>query len=304
MPGPLGAQRRGQRRVVVFGAEPWAPIDSMTTGLKEMGLVGPDLAVEHIWFRGDRARLASAADELVRSRPDVIVTVGTPPVLAIKERTTDIPVVMGLIGDPVGSGIVPSLSRPGGNITGVSVLAAELEPKRLELLGELVPNLKRVHVLANAANAYGKTAIRHAREGAERRGLVFEVAEITGTNDTSDVLQRIVAAAPQAVLVIADQVLLAQRARIAEVFLRARLPSAYTYREHVEAGGLVCYATNYNESFKRAARYVSRILAGAKPGELPVEQVDRFELVLNGGTAKQLGIVVPPTVQQRIDELI
>jgi putative ABC transport system substrate-binding protein len=211
---------------------------------------------------------------------------------------------MGLIGDPVGAGIVTNIARPGGNVTGVSVLAAELEPKRLEVLKELVPGLSRVTILRNASNPYGVIATRHAEGRAERLGLKLETISVRGADDLEEALSNLTRQRPQAVLVPADQLLLAQRTRIAEYMARNRLPSAYTYREHVEAGGLVSYSTNYDESFRRSAVYVDRIVKGARPGDLPIEQVDRFDLVINLKTATALGLTIPPSLLAQADRVI
>jgi putative ABC transport system substrate-binding protein len=293
------------KRVVVLGNEPWAPIDGLRDGLRQLGyLEGKTVQIDYRWSLGRPDQLGILAAELVNTRPDVIVTVGTPAVLAAKKATTTIPIVMGLIGDPVGAGIVANIARPGGNITGVSVLAAELEPKRLEVLKELIPNLSQVTILTNASNPYGALATKHAERGAENLRLMLDVVSVRGAADLEEGLAALARHKPQAVLVPADQFLLTQRVRIAEHMTRHRIPSAYTYREHVEVGGLFSYSTNYHESFRRSAVYVDKIVKGAKPGDLPIEQVDRFDLVLNASTAKALGVAIPPTLLLRVDEVI
>ena len=183
----------------------------------------------------------------------------------------------------------------------MSVLAAELEPKRLEVLKEFVPGLSRVTILRNATNPYGAIATKHAEGRAESLGLKLDVISVPGADDLDEALSNLTRQRPQAVLVPADQLLLTQRIRIAEYMARNRLPSAYTYREHVEAGGLVSYSTNYYESFRRSAAYVDRIFKGAKPGDLPIEQVDRFDLVINLKTTKALGLTIPPSLLLRPD---
>ena len=300
------AQQTGKTpRIGVLANEPWAPLDGLRDGLRQLGYVdGRTITIDYRWFRGRPEQLASLADELVNARTDVIVTVATPAVLAAKRATTTIPIVMGLIGDPVGSGIVTNIARPGGNITGVSVLSAELEPKRLEVLKELVRGLSRVAVLGNATNPYGAIAIKYAERGAESLGVKLDVISVHGAADLDEALSNLTRQRPQAVLVPGDQFLLSQRTRIAEYMARNRLPSAYTYREHVEVGGLVSYSTNYYESFRRSATYVDKILKGAKPGDLPVEQVDRFYLVINVKTAKALGLTIPQSLLVRADEII
>jgi putative ABC transport system substrate-binding protein len=300
------AQQAGKTpRIGVLANEPWAPIDGLRDGLRQLGYVdGRTISIDYRWSHGRPEQLAGLAVELVNARTDVIVTVGTPAAFAAKRATTTIPIVMGLIGDPVGAGIVTNIARPGGNITGVSVLAAELEPKRLEVLKELVRGLSRVAILANATNPYGAIAIRHAERGAESLGLKLDVISVRGATELDEALSNLTRQRPQAVLVPADQLLLTQRTRIAEHMTRNRLPSVYTYREHVEAGGLLSYSTNYYESFGRSAAYVDKILKGANPGDLPIEQVDRFDLVINLKTAKALGLTIPPSLLARTDRVI
>lgn len=298
-------QARKVWRIGVLANEPWRPIDGLRDGLRQLGYTeGQGLSFEYRWFRGQAAQLPALAADLVRLNPDVIVTVATPATLAAKQATVTIPIVMGLIGDPVGAGIVSSIARPGGNVTGVSVLAAELEPKRLELLKELLPNLSRVGVLGNATNPYSAIAMKHAQRGAPSLGLTLEFVAVRGVHDLDEAFSSLTRQRPEAILVIADQLLLTQRARIADYMIRSRLPSAYTYREHVEAGGLFSYSTNYYESFRRASTFVDKILKGAKPGDLPIEQTDRFELVINFKSAKALGLTVPPSMLLRVDQVI
>jgi putative ABC transport system substrate-binding protein len=300
-----GAAAAQVKRVGVLGNEPWGPIEGLRDGLHQLGYVeGKTLLIDYRWSLGRPDMLATLAAELVNTKPDVIVTVGTPAVLAAKKATTTIPIVMGLIGDPVGAGIVTNIGRPGGNITGVAVLAAELEPKRLEMLKELIPNLSSVAILTNATNPYGALAIKHAERGAQELRLKLQVVAASGPADLDKALANLARDKPQAVLVPADQFLLTQRVRIAEHMARHRIPSAYTYREHVEAGGLFSYSTNYHESFRRSAVYVDKIIKGAKAGDLPIEQVDRFDLVLNASTAKALGLAIPPTLLPRVDRVI
>jgi putative ABC transport system substrate-binding protein len=305
-PRAAEAQSPGKTaRIGVLANEPWAPIDGLQDGLRQLGYVDArTITIDYRWSHGRPEQLVALAAELVNAKTDVIVTVGTPAVLAAKRVTTTTPIVMGLIGDPVGSGIVTNIARPDGNITGVSVLAAELEPKRLEVLKELVRGLSRVAILGNATNPYGAIAIKHAERGAQSLGVKLDVISVRGAADLDEALSTLTRQRPQAVLVPADQFLLTQRTRIAESMTRYRLPSAYTYREHVEAGGLVSYSTNYYESFRRSAAYVDKILKGVKPGDLPIEQVDRFELIINLKTAKVLGLTIPPSLLLRVDHVI
>jgi len=292
-------------RVGVLANEPWKPMDGLREGLRRHGYVeGQNLILDYRWFQGDGARLPKLAAELVEQKVDVVVTVGTPAVLAAKKASSSVPIVMGLIGDPIAAGVVQSIARPGGNVTGVSVLAAELEPKRLETLKALLPGLQRVAVLGNATNQYTGIAMKHAQAKAAELGLQLQLHAVKGPGDLLATLEALAAARPQAVLVVADQFLLSQRANIAEFLSRMKLPSAHTYREHVEAGGLLSYSTNYFESFHRAAGYVDRIFKGSAPGMLAIEQVDRFELVINARTAGALGITIPPALRVRADQVI
>jgi putative ABC transport system substrate-binding protein len=305
-PFTAGSQQFGRvPRVGVLANEPWSPIDGLRDGLAQSGYVdGKTVTIDYRWSRGRPEQLAAMVEELLKAKTDVIVTVGTPPVLAAKRATSTVPIVMGLIGDPVGAGVVSNIARPESNVTGVSVLAAELEPKRLEVLKELIPGLSRVAILGNAGNPYSAIAIKHAERGAENLGLKLTVTLVRSAADLDDGLADLVRQRPQAVLIPADQMLLSHRARIADYLNRNHLPSAYTYREHVEAGGLLSYSTNYYESFRRSAGYVAKILKGAKPGDLPIEQVDRFDLVLNLKTAKALGLTIQQPFLVRADQVM
>lgn len=200
------AQQTGKMpRIGVLGNEPWAPIDGLRDGLRQLGYVdGSTITIDYRWSHGRPEQLAALAAELVAVRTDVIVTVATPAVLAAKRATTTIPIVMGLIGDPVGSGIVTNIARPGGNITGVSVLSAELEPKRLEMLKQLVPGLSRVAILGNATNPYGAIAIKYAERGAENIRVKLDVVSVRGAADLDGALSNLTRLRPQAVLVPGD----------------------------------------------------------------------------------------------------
>jgi len=306
MPFVADAQQAGRVwRIGVLANEPWPPIEGLREGLRQLGYTeGQTLSFEYRWFQGRAERLPALAADLVRLKVDVIVTVATPATLAAKQATPTIPIVMGLVGDPVGAGIVSSLARPGGNVTGVSVLAAELEPKRMELLKELLPNLSRGGVLWNPTNPYGVIATKHAQRAAQELGLSLDLVPVRAADDLDQAFSSLTRLRPEATVVIADQLLLSLRTRIADYMARSRLPTAYTYREHVEAGGLLSYSTNYYESFRRAATFVDKILKGAKPADLPVEQPMRFELVINMKTAKALGLTIPQSILIRADKVI
>ena len=211
---------------------------------------------------------------------------------------------MGAIGDPLGIGIVTNLAHPGGNITGFSSRAAELEAKRLQLLKEVVPGLSRVAILFNPTNHYMPLALRSARQGAQKLHVllaVYEVHDITALDAAFVTLTR---DRPDALMVPADTFLVSQRRRIAQFAIESKLPSVYSFREYIEAGGLIAYTPNYDDLFRRAAGYVGKILIGTKPGVLPIEQPTKFHLLINLKTARALSLKVPPTLLARADEVI
>jgi putative ABC transport system substrate-binding protein len=211
---------------------------------------------------------------------------------------------MGAVGDAIDSGVVSSLSRPAANVTGLSSLAGELEAKRLELLKELVPGLSRVAILINPTNRYTALALPSARLGAEKLHASLTFHEVRDTSTLDATFVRLTKDRPDALLVLADTFFLSQRSRIAQYAIENKLPSAYTFREHVEAGGLIAYTTNYHDLFRRAAIYVDKILNGTKPGDLPIEQPTKFDLVINLKTAKALGLAVPLIMQMTANEVI
>jgi putative ABC transport system substrate-binding protein len=225
-------------------------------------------------------------------------------VLAAKQATTTIPIVMGAIGDPLSSGIVTDLARPGGNVTGCSSRADELEGKRLQLLKDAVPELSRVAVLFNPTNHYMPLALHSARKGAQMLHVSLAVYEVRDTTTLDAAFVTLTKDRPDAFMVPGDTFLVSQRGRIAQFAIENRLPSAYTYREHAEAGGLIAYTPNYHDLFWRAASYVGKILKGTKPGELPIEQPMKFDLVLNLKTARTLGITFRPALLIRANEVI
>ena len=238
-------------------------------------------------------------------KPDVIVTTGTPGTLAAIQATKTIPIVMASSADPVASGLVSSLARPSGNVTGFTILGPQLEGKRLELLLQTIPGLSRLAVLWNPSNpgivSYFET-VRNA--GRNLRISLDPVMEVRRADELDNAFTVIASARPQALAVIADRFLLAHRKQIVDFAAVTRLPSMYPYREYVDAGGLMSYAPSNIELFRGAATYVDKILKGAKPGELPIQEPTKFELVLNLKTAKTLGLAVPPTVIARADEVI
>ena len=289
----------------VLAIEPWPPIDTFRQALNNLGYIeGKNVRFEYRYAKGYNERLPELANDLVGLNVDVIVTWGTDAVLAAKQATTTIPIVMGTIGDPLGSGIVTNLARPGGNVTGSSSRAAELESKRLELLKEAVPGLSRVAILFNPTNHYMPLALQSAREGAQMLHVSLAVYEVRDTTTLDAAFVTLTKDRPDALMVPADTFLVSQRSRIAQFAIENKLPSVYTFRQYIEAGGLIAYTPNYHDLFRRAASYVDKILKGAKPGELPIGQPTKFQLVINLKTAKALGLVIPRVLLVGADQVI
>ena len=306
-PLTASAQQAG-RKIVTIGVlaiEPWPAIDTFRQALDDLGYIeGKNVRFEYRYAKGDNERLPELANDLVGLNVNVILTWGTDAALAAKQATITIPIVMGAIGDPLGIGIVTNLAHPGGNITGFSSRAAELEAKRLQLLKEVVPGLSRVAILFNPTNHYMPLALRSARQGAQKLHVllaVYEVHDITALDAAFVTLTR---DRPDALMVPADTFLVSQRSRIAQFAIESKLPSVYTVREYIEAGGLIAYTPNYDDLFRRAASYMDKILKGTSPGELPIEQPTKFHLLINLKTARALSLKVPPTVRARADEVI
>jgi len=304
-PQSLIAQERKKLQLIgVLANEAWPPLDGLRNELRELGYIGgQNFNIIYRFAEGQADRYPALAAELVHMPVDVIVTWGTPASLAAKDATSEIPIIM-TSGDPVAVGLVPGLSHPRGNVTGFSTQAAELEGKRLELIGELLGHLSRVVVLSNPTNPYCIVAVESARRAAAALRVQLDVVEIAKESDLVDAFLKVRSIRPDAILVVADPLLANLQPQIAKFLFQNRLPSIYTYREQVLAGGLVSYATNYYELFQRAATVADKILKGAKPSNLPVEQPTKFELVINLKTAKALGLTVPPTLLARADEVI
>ncbi|MFL6951554.1 MAG: ABC transporter substrate-binding protein [Xanthobacteraceae bacterium] len=274
-------------------------------GLRELGYEeGRNILIEYRWADGDYQRLPGLVDDLLAANVDLIVTAGTPAALAVKKATTSVPLVMVAVGDPVGSGIVPSLSRPGGNITGLSSIAPDLEGKRLELLREVAPKVSRVALFWNPTNFFHAVSLQQARAGAQTLRIDLQLLGVSTSEELDEAFAAIVRTRPDALLLLADRVFLHNRVRIMEFAGQHRLPSVNAYRELVEAGGLMSYGPSYEEMHRRAAIYVDKIIKGANPGELPVEQPAKFTLVVNLKAAKALGLDIPPTLLARADEVI
>jgi putative ABC transport system substrate-binding protein len=307
---PLGvrAQQSGKLPTIGFlggaTASAWSNwAAAFVHRLRELGWSeGRTVLIEYRWAEGRHDRAAEIAAEFVRLKVDVILTSGG--VLpAAKQATSTIPIVFAVANDPVGAGFVSSLARPGGNITGLSLQTTDLAAKRLELLREVVPGIRSLGVLANIGNAGAVPEIDEVQAAARILGLDVALIEMRRPEDIASAFAAFKSGA-EAIYVCTDPLVLAQRARINTLALAARLPTIYGPREHVEAGGLMSYGANFPDLFRRAADLVDKILRGAKPGDLPVEQPTKFDLVVNLTTAKALGLEIPPTLLARADEVI
>ncbi|HZO47381.1 MAG TPA: ABC transporter substrate-binding protein [Xanthobacteraceae bacterium] len=272
--------------------------------LRELGWIeGRTIAIEYHWAEGSSDRAAEIAAELARRKVDVIVTSGTALVMAAKQAASSIPVVFAAAGDPVGTGLVASLARPGGNITGLSIQQPDLAGKRLELLREVVPGLRRLAILGNVSGPAVVLDMREVQAAARTLGLEVVTLEIRRGEDIAPAFE-VIKGRVQALYVVGDPLTTANRVRINTLATGAQLPTIHATREIVEAGGLMSYGPNFADLFRRAADYVDKILRGAKPADLPVEQPTKFDLVINLTTAKALGLTVPPMLLARADEVI
>jgi len=274
-------------------------------GLRELGYVeGQNIKIESRWAEGSYDRLPGLAADLVRLKVDVIVTYGTPASQAAKRATGTIPIVMAAIIDPVASGLVTSIARPGGNLTGQSMMSPDLAEKQLEILKEVVPKISRVAVLHNPANPGNAPQVRHAQDAARTLGVRLQLLGARGPSEIDSAFAAMTHEQAAAVIVLVDAMLQNNRKRITDLAGRHRLPAVYGLSEYTEAGGLLAYGPNRLDMFRRAATYVDRILKGAKPGDLPVEQPNKFALVINLKTARALGLTIRPSLLVRADQVI
>jgi ABC-type uncharacterized transport system substrate-binding protein len=272
--------------------------------LRELGWIeGRTVAIEYRWAEGRSERAAEVAAEFVRFKVDVIVTQGTPAVLAAKQATSVIPIVFASAGDPVGTGVVASLARPGGNVTGLSGQATDTAAKRLELLREVVPNLRRLAIMGNVGNPFNVLEMDEVQAAARTLGLEVATLEIRGGEDIAPAFEALKGRA-EALYVSGDPLLIINQIRINTLALGARLPTMSIFRHYVAAGGLMSYGPNFPDLYRRAAEFVDKILRGAKPADLPVEQPTKFDLVLNLTTAKVLGLTIPESFLLRADEVV
>jgi putative ABC transport system substrate-binding protein len=280
-------------------------LEAFLQGLRELGYVeGQNIVVEGRYSEGRDERLPELAAELVRLNVDVIVAGATQPVHAAARATTTIPIVMPNHSDPVGSGLVSSLARPGGNITGLSILNPELVGKQLELLREAVPRVARVAVLWNPTHQAHPSMLSEADRAARALGVRLQRLPVQSQADYEGSFAAMTRERADAVLVLGDQTFWFHRERIAELAARSRLPAVFVQREHAEAGGLMAYGADLRDNYRRAATYVAKILKGAKPGDLPIEQPTKFVMVINLRAAKVLGLTIPQSVLMRADEII
>jgi putative ABC transport system substrate-binding protein len=273
-------------------------VEGFRRGLRERGYVeGRDIEVVYRWADGKAEALPVIINELIAQKVDVLVTAGTPSALAAKKATTSVPIVMAAVGDAVSSNIVASLARPGGNMTGLSTLYTQLEGKRMQILHELVPKLKRIALLSNPANPFTALIAKSARAAVEAQGWSWRMFEVSAVADFDSVFAAIANAKLDAMAVLADRpFLVSNRRRIVEFAARQALPAMYPFSEFMDDGGLIFYGPDFPEMFRRSATYVDKILKGAKPAELPIEQPAKFELVVNTRTAKVLGVTVPASI--------
>ena len=280
-----------------------SPLRAFRQGLRDLGYVeGKTLIIEYRYGLAKPDHLPKLANELIKSSPDIVVTAGSAGIDALKRSTNKIPIVVAAIGDAVGRGYVQSLSRPGGNVTGISFLDTEISTKRLEILKDVLPRLSHVVVLRHP-NSHA-TALREVRTAAQALKLRLEVLAARNPDELEAVFITAKKNGAQAVNVLASPIFFAHRQALVDLAAKHRLPAAYEFAEFVEDGGLMSYAASLPEMWRRAATYVDKILKGAKPGDLPVEQPTKFELVINLKAAKQIGLTIPPNVLARADKVI
>jgi putative ABC transport system substrate-binding protein len=280
-------------------------LEAFRQRLGELGHIeGKNITIERRYTDGRTGRVTALATELVGLQSDLIVTWGTPAAMAAKKATSTIPIVMAAATDPVESGLIESLARPGRNLTGVTSGGAELQGKQMELLKELVPGAIRTAVLWNPDNAGNRVELKHMKAEAQVLGLRLQLLEVRDADGLKSAFAAMSRERAHVVHVIHEFVFHANRKLIVDLAAKNRLPATYGRREYVDSGGLISYGLNFRENFRRAAYYVDRILRGAKPGDLPVEQPTKFELVVNLKTAKALGLTIPQSILVRADEII
>jgi putative ABC transport system substrate-binding protein len=308
---PLAAEAQAERSYRIGFLGPGAervytdPLLRLRTALRELGHAeGKNILFEYRFAEDKHERLPGLTAELIRSKVDVIVVHASPGTRAVKQATSIIPIVMVAVGDPVGTGFVTSLARPGGNITGVSNIDVGVAAKRLELLKAVLPKLSRVVALRNPTNPAAELLFRETQAAARTLSIEIHLIDVRDPGELERAFSMMAKARAEALNVIADPMFLSQRRRIANLAMTKRLPSVFARNENVEAGGLMSYGANLADQFRQAGTYVDKILRGAKPADLPVEQATKFELVINLKTAKALGLTIPQTVLGRADQII
>jgi ABC-type uncharacterized transport system substrate-binding protein len=301
---PTKIPRIGYLAAASASANP-ARIEAFKQGLRELGYMeGKNIVIDWRYAGGKLDRLSELASELVRLKVEVIVSAGPAVTRSVKEATTTIPIVMAFDNDPVGNGFVASLARPGGNITGLSTLAPEISGKQLELLKEIVPKLSRVAVFGDSTTPGNAQALREVELAAGTFGVHLQYLDVLGPKEIETAFREASKRHADAVLVLETSIFVLQRPQIADLVVKSRLPAMYSRREFVDDGGLMSYGTNFPDLSRRAATYVDKILKGAKPGDLPVEQPKKFEFIINLKAAKQIGLTIPPNVLARADKVI
>jgi putative ABC transport system substrate-binding protein len=279
--------------------------DAFRQGLRDLGYIeGKTILVEYRYAEGNPERLPELAGDLVRLKVEIIVTSSVPGVRAAMNASKDVPVVIASAADPVASGLVASLARPGGNVTGLSLHAQEVGGKRLEMIKETFPKVTRVSVLLNGNNPYHQILFSELQGPAKSLGLKIHALEIRNAKDFENAFAVAGRERSDALAMLEDPQLFINRQAIIELAAKTRLPTMYPEQDFVQAGGLMSYGANAADLYRRAASYVDRILKGAKPGDIPIEQPTKFELVINLKTAKQIGLTIPPNVLTRADRVI
>ena len=274
-------------------------------GLRDLGYVdGQTITIDYLSADGNGEKFPALAAECLRLKADIIAVSTTPAAQAAKNTTRTVPIVMIALGDPVGTGLVDSLARPGGNVTGMSQMVSELAAKRLELLKDTVPEIARVLVLTYLVDPIAPLQVKALKEAARSLGVTLQIHDIRTADDLPDAFEAAVGERAEGLIVTAESIFVVNRDRVSELAARYRLPAVYNYSIQVEAGGLMAYDVDIPDLFKRAATYVDKILKGAKPSDLPVQQPTEFPLVINLKTAKALGLEIPATILGRADKVI
>jgi putative tryptophan/tyrosine transport system substrate-binding protein len=300
-----GQPARTVPRVGVLWPNPPATFDFVKQGLSEHGYVeGRNIAFEYRWAENQLDRLGALATELVQLRVDLIITLAPPAALAARDATRSIPIVCVAIGDPVASGLVPSLARPGGNITGTTRMLSEMSEKHVEFIKQAVPAISRLAVLWNPTNTSHPPALKAAQAAAQALGVWIVPLEVRGAGDIDGAFAAMVSERVDALLFLADPVFFVNLSRMAELVRAARLPSVSNFTEFARMGGLIGYSPSIPDEFRRVADHIDKILKGAKAGDLPIQRPNKFELVINLNTAKALGLTIPQSLLLRADHVI